>query len=61
MSAFLCFLACVGRGCAMGRYPVHGIVPTCIKGFIISELILIPNRPEGLTMKRTTVHYHYTN
>jgi hypothetical protein len=39
MSSFFCsMLSCVGRGFAMGRSPVQGVLPKCLIGFIVSEV-----------------------
>jgi len=31
-------LSCAGRGLVMGRSPVQGHLPKCLKGFVISEV-----------------------
>jgi hypothetical protein len=39
MSAFFCVVpSCVGRGHAMGRSPFEGVLPKCLKGFVISKV-----------------------
>jgi len=35
---FRCVLPSVGTGFAMGRFPVYAVLPTCLKGFIYSEV-----------------------
>jgi hypothetical protein len=38
MTAFFCFvLSCVGRGLAMGRFPVQKVLSKYLKGFIVSK------------------------
>jgi hypothetical protein len=44
MPAFLCIvLSCAFRGLAIGRSPVQGALPICLKGFTISEQVRGPN------------------
>jgi hypothetical protein len=39
MCAFFCVvLSCVDRGLAVGRSPVQGVLPKCLKEFIVSEV-----------------------
>jgi len=41
-------LFCVGEGLAMGRCPVRGVLPKCIKDSQFLKLILNRNRSDGL-------------
>jgi len=39
MSSFFYFMqSCLGTGTATGRFPIQGILPKCLKGFIVSEV-----------------------
>jgi len=45
---FLCCAVCVGRGLAMGRFPVQGVLQKCLKGFIVSEVNCESEQANGL-------------
>jgi len=40
-------LPCVGRGIAVSRFPVQGVLPKCLKGFKVSEVIRESVKAEG--------------
>jgi hypothetical protein len=42
------FMSYVGRGVALGRSPIQGILPKFLKEFIVSEVIVNWIRPEGV-------------
>jgi hypothetical protein len=47
-SPFSCVvLSCVGKGLVIGRSPIQGVLPKCLKEFIVSKFISNQNRPEG--------------
>jgi hypothetical protein len=49
MYHFYCVvLSRVGTALVMGRFPIQGILPKCRKGFIVLEIIMKCNRPDGL-------------
>jgi hypothetical protein len=39
-------LSCVGRRCTMGQSTAQGVLPKCLKGFIVSEVTADSGIPE---------------
>jgi hypothetical protein len=45
---FSVLLSCIGRGLAMGRFAVQGMLLTCLNGFIISEIYYESEQAKGI-------------
>jgi hypothetical protein len=45
---FCVVLPFVDRGLAMGRFPIHGVLQTYIKEFVVSEVSSEPEQARGL-------------